>query len=220
MKQKFTLIELLVVVAIIGIIASMLLPGLSRAREKSKSAVCKSNLKQIGQFAFMASDDNDQWTVALEWSHPNKNYTGTLVNYSGTDRGITQATQAGLYQCPSLDMSSLAGTSQADYLYTSYGVNGTSVDYDAVIRTLRGNKKLNEIVDPSNKVYFADITANAIHKNAFDTSLNDAPFRWHGSKSGLGKSNVNWFDGSVSIEPGDFDAGNDAWNKYFGDLTN
>ena len=219
MKQKFTLIELLVVVAIIGIIASMLLPGLSRAREKSKSAVCKSNLKQIGQFAFMASDDNDQWTVSLVWSHPNKNYTGTLVNYSGTDRDITQATQSGLYQCPSLDMSSLAGTSQADYLYTSYGVNGASVDNDAVIRTLRGNEKLNEIVDPSNKVYFADITANAVYKNAFDTSLSDAPFRWHGSKSGLGKSNVNWFDGSVSIEPGDFDAGNDAWDKYFKELN-
>ncbi len=47
-------------------------------------------------------------------------------------------------------MSSLAGTSQADYLYTSYGVNGPSVDNDAVIRTLRGIYKLNEIVDPSN----------------------------------------------------------------------
>jgi prepilin-type processing-associated H-X9-DG protein len=37
---------------------------------------------------------------------------------------------------------------------------------------------------------------------------------WH-----IGKSNVNWFDGSVSIEPGDFDAGNDAWDYYFKDLN-
>ena len=157
MKQKFTLIELLVVVAIIGILASMLLPSLSSAREKSKSAVCKSNLKQIGQFASMASDDNDQWTVSLVWSHPNKNYTGTLVNYSGTDRDITQATQSGLYQCPSLDMSSLAGTSQADYLYTSYGVNGASVDSDAVIRTLRGNEKSSGIPLHDRRLAFSRI---------------------------------------------------------------
>lgn len=45
--KRFTLIELLVVVAIIGILISMLLPSLAQAREKTRRAVCKSNLKQI-----------------------------------------------------------------------------------------------------------------------------------------------------------------------------
>lgn len=70
------MIELLVVIAVIGILAAMLLPALSRAKERSRSTSCLSQIRQLGMAAGMyAGDNQDQlppriliplWTLPLQ----------------------------------------------------------------------------------------------------------------------------------------------------------
>ena len=72
-EKKFSLIEILVVVAIIGILASLLLPSLNKARKSAQLASCTNQIKQINYALYNYTDDNNQYFV------PQRRSSGSLI---------------------------------------------------------------------------------------------------------------------------------------------
>ena len=117
----FTLIELLVVIAIIAILASLLLPVLSAAKERGRSIVCRSNLKQLDTGWIMYADDNgdklppnqngdvtnvnNSWVNGyFTWSSANAQEYDSNTNVDLIRLGLLSpflGGQNGVYKCPS-----------------------------------------------------------------------------------------------------------------------
>ena len=162
-KRGFTLIELLVVIAIIGILAAMLLPALSSARERGRTIVCVGNLKQIGLAVIMYADDWDGYLpqasapfgAPLSWQDRLVPYLSRLQNVTIANYNWRRNQKT--FMCPSsrLNKIHMGPVSPDTYGYRSYGVSQEFMTADDGTY-MKGPFKMGAVDSPADKALVFD----------------------------------------------------------------
>ncbi len=142
-KRGFTLVEVLVTVAIIGVLAALIFPALSKSKDRANAAACASNLRQIGlAFQGYANDHDGELPRAVnaeDYLWPFALWMGQIAPYANvvipTDNPDLQfkGVYSGIFRCPGKKDWKLNGAGVTDLNRISYAMNGFDPDHDVGI---------------------------------------------------------------------------------------
>ena len=126
-RRAFTLIEMMTVIAIIGVLAGLLLPALSRARAKSQSLVCGSNLGQVGKALTLYEHDTGSYPGA-GWSAQVTSQR-VVISPDSWDMRVRPDLKGStnVFSCPAYQPPDFAGATAPAY---GYNAGGSSPTYD------------------------------------------------------------------------------------------
>jgi prepilin-type N-terminal cleavage/methylation domain-containing protein/prepilin-type processing-associated H-X9-DG protein len=201
--KAFTLIELLVVVSVIGILASLLLPALSKAKEKGKTIACLNNVKQLNLCVTLYSGDNEGRFVpnnAVNSISGGAISTGSswVTDYPKTDPGpdgiylgvLWRYNQsAGIYHCPSDHalVQNRDGTVRKPFktrtrsYNLSQGINGsrpgTDIDPTGSIAGIPAYRDLAEVREPVSIFTFVDEHPGTMEDGQFGNPVPGGAFQ-------------------------------------------
>ncbi|TVR52857.1 MAG: DUF1559 domain-containing protein [Puniceicoccaceae bacterium] len=197
-RAGFTLIELLTVIAIIGILAAILIPVVSSVRESARSAVCLSNLRQVGLATLAyALENNDRLPDAGTGEDPT--WARTLTQYIS----VTHTQRASIFVCPGVKIPVQESPNPNDVVLT-YGMHAGLMP--------RGQPavKLGEIARPTEVILAADMCQDPNNRGWTPNSIEQPSI--FVSQSG-GRGGTIDLDAPISTAV-DHDNGNNRWMRY------
>lgn len=203
MGLKFTLIELLVVIAIIAILASMLLPALSRAKEVSKAITCASNLKQVALFcASYVNDYNGFMPGGAAVSNSPPGWHITMADYIiSPDPAYVGTTvyRNPVIMCSSNRTSNLDSYGPVVGTPTAYGMCAGGLCAKADGSTPYKYCKENMVTNPSSIPYFCEINQAGNSYGVYSGSSTNTFDNYKGLYKTVHslQSNVMFVDGHV-----------------------
>ncbi|HWD93508.1 MAG TPA: prepilin-type N-terminal cleavage/methylation domain-containing protein [Verrucomicrobiae bacterium] len=130
LQEAFTLIELLVVIAIIAILAALLLPALSSAKQRGKAAVCRNNLHQLSVAMGLYFTDNRHYPGSW-WIHDTVGvdhyvWPERMLPYAGHSRRVFSCPVAGPESAWDTNLNNSLGCTVADGQYDPYAIHQQS----------------------------------------------------------------------------------------------
>jgi prepilin-type N-terminal cleavage/methylation domain-containing protein/prepilin-type processing-associated H-X9-DG protein len=155
-SAAFTLIELLVVIAIIGILLSVLIPALGKAKKQVRAVVCRSNLHQIGLAVALYADANQNY---IPRGNPDNPWFMRFLPYLGHDQQQKDYRDVRIYKCPDFPRTGVGENNISNanqtlcYVVSSWTFNNRS---DTIGHEIRVETKLSEFRHPGSTIYMAD----------------------------------------------------------------